>query len=83
MHVFALGKEALSYPRAAIGIAKESGGTYTPVLRPADVMAVVDKVPVVGVDSIQVTNETTGRARFSHAWRLMVSLPRQFPLRRV
>jgi hypothetical protein len=59
VHVFALGKVALSNPRAAVGIAKESGGTYTAVTRPADVLAVVDKVSAVGVDSIQVTNETT------------------------
>jgi hypothetical protein len=58
VHVFALGEEALSQPRAAIGIAGESGGTYTAVTRPADVLAVVDKVSAVGVDSIQVTNET-------------------------
>src|SRR5215831_7151362 len=58
VHVFALGEEALSNPRAAVEIAKESGGTYTAVTRPADVMAVVDKVSAVGVDSIQVTNET-------------------------
>jgi hypothetical protein len=58
IHVFALGKEALSNPRAAFGIAKESGGTYTPVTRPADVLAVVDKLSAVGVESIEVTNET-------------------------
>jgi hypothetical protein len=59
VHVFALGETALSNPRAAVGIAKESGGTYTAVTRPADVLAVVDKVSAVGVDSIEVTNETT------------------------
>ena len=58
IHVFALGEDALSNPRAAVGIARESGGTYTPVSRPADVLAVVDKVSAVGMDSIQVTNET-------------------------
>ena len=58
VHVFALGEEALSNPRAAVGIARESGGTYTAVSRPADVLVVVDKVSAVGVDSIQVTNET-------------------------
>jgi hypothetical protein len=61
VHVFALGEGALSNPRAAVGIAKESGGTYMAVTRPADVMAVVDKVSAVGVDSIQVTNETNGQ----------------------
>jgi hypothetical protein len=58
VHVFALGEEVLSNPRAAAGIATESGGTYTAVTRPADVLAVVDKLSAVGVDSIQVTNET-------------------------
>ena len=58
IHVFALGEEALSNPRAAVGIARESGGTYTAVTRPADVLALVDRISAVGVDSIQVTNET-------------------------
>lgn len=61
VHVFALGEEALSNPRAAVGIAKESGGTYTAVKRPADVLAIVDKVSAVGVNFLHVTNETMGQ----------------------
>ena len=61
VHVFALGDEALSYPRAAIGIARESGGTYTPVIRPADVLAVLESISVVGVDYVQVVNQTMGQ----------------------
>jgi Mg-chelatase subunit ChlD len=61
IHVFALGDEALSYPRAAAGIARESGGTYTPVVRPADVLAVLDNISVVGVEYVQVVNQTTGQ----------------------
>jgi Mg-chelatase subunit ChlD len=61
VHVFALGEEALSYPRAAVGIAKESGGTYTPVLRPADILAVVENISVVGVDYVQIINQTNGQ----------------------
>jgi len=61
VHVFALGEEALSYPRAALGIARESGGTYTPVVRPADVLAVLENISVVGVDYVQVLNQTTGQ----------------------
>jgi von Willebrand factor type A domain-containing protein len=61
VHVFALGEEALSYPRAAIGIAKESGGTYTPVVRPADALAVLENISVVGVDYVQVVNQTIGQ----------------------
>ena len=61
VHVFTLGEEALSFPRAAAGIAKESGGTYIPVTRPADVLAVVENVSVVGVDHVQVVNRTNGQ----------------------
>ena len=61
VHVFALGEEALSYPRAAVGIAKESGGAYTPVVRPADVLAAVENISAVGVDFVQVINQTLGQ----------------------
>jgi hypothetical protein len=61
VHVFALGEEALSYPRAAVGIAKESGGTYTPVSRAGDVLAVVENISVVGVEYVQVVNQTLGQ----------------------
>jgi Mg-chelatase subunit ChlD len=61
IHVFTLGEEALSYPRAAAGVAKQSGGAYVPVSRPADVLAVVENVSVVGVDYVQVINRTTGQ----------------------
>jgi hypothetical protein len=30
-----------------------------PVVRPADILAAIDKISAVGVDSIQVTNGTT------------------------
>lgn len=61
VHVFALGQEALSYPRAAVGIAQESGGIFTPVVRPADILAVLDNISIVGVDYVQVINQTTGQ----------------------
>ena len=61
VHVFALGEEALSYTRAAVGIAHESGGTYTPVSRAADVLAVVENISVVGVEYVQIENQTTGQ----------------------
>jgi Mg-chelatase subunit ChlD len=61
VHVFALGEEALSYTRAAVGIAHESGGTYTPVSRAADVLAVVENISVVGVEYVQTVNQTTGQ----------------------
>jgi hypothetical protein len=44
-----------------VGVARESGGTYTPVTRPADVLAVVENISVVGVDYVQIVNQTTGQ----------------------
>jgi hypothetical protein len=61
VHVFALGEEALSYPRAAVGIAKQSGGTYTPVSRPVDILSVVENISAVGVDYVQIVNHTSGQ----------------------
>jgi hypothetical protein len=61
VHTFALGEEALSQPRAAIGIARESGGKYMPISRPADLLAVVDHVSVAKIDFLQVTNQTIGK----------------------
>ena len=60
VHVFALGEEALSYPRAAVGIAEASGGIFTPVVRAADILAVLENLSVVGVNYLEVVNETTG-----------------------
>jgi len=61
VHVFALGEEALSYPAAAVGIAKESGGIFTPVARAADILSVLENVSVVGVDFVEAVNLTTGQ----------------------
>lgn len=61
IHVFALGEEALSYPRAAVGVAQQSGGVFTPVVRPADILGVLDKISAVGVDYVEVYNQTTGQ----------------------
>jgi len=61
VHVFALGEEALSYPRAAVGIAKQSGGIYTPVSRPVDILSVVENMSAVGVDYVQIVNQTSGQ----------------------
>lgn len=61
VHVFALGEEALSYPAAAVGIARESGGIFTPVARAADILSVLENVSVVGVDYVEAVNMTTGQ----------------------
>jgi Mg-chelatase subunit ChlD len=59
IQVFALGKEVVDYPYAAAGIARESGGTYIPLLRPADLLVAMESVSVVDVHHVQVINQTT------------------------
>ena len=61
IHVFGLGDEVVNFPWAVQGIAKESNGTYTPLSRPADVLAIMDQISVVGVDSVQIVNQTSGQ----------------------
>jgi Mg-chelatase subunit ChlD len=61
IHVFGLGEEVVNFPWAVQGIAKESGGTYTPLARPADVLAIMDQISVVGVDYVQIVNQTSGQ----------------------
>jgi len=61
IHVFGLGDEVVNYPWAVQGIAKESAGTYTPLARPADVLAIMDQISVVGVDFVQIVNQTSGQ----------------------
>jgi Mg-chelatase subunit ChlD len=61
IHVFGLGEEVVNFPWAVQGIAKESAGTYTPLSRPADVLAIMDQISVVGVDFVQIVNQTSGQ----------------------
>jgi len=61
IHVLGLGEEVVNFPWAVQGIAKESGGTYTPLSRPADVLAIMDQISVVGVDFVQIINQTSGQ----------------------
>ncbi|MGH7926724.1 MAG: VWA domain-containing protein [Candidatus Binatia bacterium] len=61
VHVFGLGKEVVDYPYAANGIARESGGAYIPLLRPADLLLAMESISAVDVHSVQVLNQTTGQ----------------------
>jgi Mg-chelatase subunit ChlD len=61
IHVLGLGDEVVNFPWAVEGIAKESNGTYTPLKRPADVLAIMDRISVVGVDYVQIVNQTSGQ----------------------
>ena len=61
VHVFALGREVVDYPFAGTGIARESGGTYIPLVRPADLLVAMESISAVDIHYIQVVNQTTGQ----------------------
>jgi hypothetical protein len=62
VNAFAVGKDALSRPLATVDIARVSGGLFTPVPDPAQLLAVVDAVALPVVQRVTVRNTTTGEA---------------------
>ena len=60
MHTFSLGIEAVSAPYACTQIAKMTGGTFTPIRRPGDIIDVLPKTSFADLDMVLVTNTTTG-----------------------
>ena len=61
IHTFALGIEAVSAPYACTQIARVTGGTFTPLRRPADIIEVLPKTSFADLDMVLVTNTTTGQ----------------------
>jgi hypothetical protein len=61
VHSFCLGPEALSAPMACREAARLTGGIYSPVERPADIVSVLPRTPVGRVELVAVRNATTGR----------------------
>jgi Mg-chelatase subunit ChlD len=61
VHSFCLGPEALSAPMACREAARLTGGTYSPVERPADIVSLLPRTPVGRVELVAVRNATTGR----------------------
>jgi len=61
IHTFALGIEALSAPFACTQIARVTGGTFTPLKRPGDVIEVLPRTSFADLDMVVVTNTTTGQ----------------------
>ncbi len=57
---FGLGQEALEGPVSCVEMASRTGGYFTPLRTPGDVVAVVDHVSFANIESVRVRNETTG-----------------------
>jgi len=61
VHSFCLGPEALSAPVACREAARLTGGTFSSVERPADIVSLLPRTPVGRVDLVAVRNATTGQ----------------------
>lgn len=61
IHTFALGSEALSAPYACTQIARMTGGRFTPLKRPGEIIDVLPKTSFADLDMVLVTNTTTGQ----------------------
>lgn len=59
-HAFAIGPEALAGPVAAVELAARTGGYFTPVRRPGDIVQVVEQVRFSNVESVTLRNLSTG-----------------------
>jgi Mg-chelatase subunit ChlD len=59
IHTFAIGTRALSSPTAALEMAERTGGAFTPVRHPADLLEAVRNV-VLGEPRVSLRNATTG-----------------------
>jgi hypothetical protein len=60
IHSFAIGPEALDGPVAAVEMAARTGGYFTPVRRPADLVEVIEHVSFANIDQVTIQNLTTG-----------------------
>jgi von Willebrand factor type A domain len=60
INTYALGQDALRYPKAATEVARVTLGTYTPVQRPGDIAAILQGVTFASVEDVVVANVTTG-----------------------
>lgn len=61
IHTFALGREALSEPYTVKEVARVTGGRFTPVPDPADILTVLPGINLIDLDRVQLANLTTGQ----------------------
>jgi len=59
VNTFAIGPEALSGPVATVEMAQRTGGSFTPVRNPADIVSMIEGVSLVDLAEIRVRNLTT------------------------
>jgi hypothetical protein len=60
INVYGLGPGAIDYPVAATEVAKVSGGLYTPVRRPGDIVTILSGVSFANIEDVVAVNLTLG-----------------------
>ena len=60
INAYGLGPGAIDYPVAATEMAKVSGGVYTPVRRPGDIVTVLSGVSFANIEDVVAVNLTLG-----------------------
>jgi hypothetical protein len=60
INTYALGPNALSGPYAVTEMARATLGTYTPVLNPGDIVALLQGVSFANIEDVVISNVTTG-----------------------
>ena len=60
VNVYGLGPVAIDYPIAATEMARVTGGLYTPVRRPGDIVALLSGVSFANVEDVVAVNLTLG-----------------------
>ncbi len=58
LNVYGLGPSAIDYPVAATEMAKATGGLYTPVRRPGDIVAMISGVSFANIEDVVAVNLT-------------------------
>jgi hypothetical protein len=61
VHSFAIGREALAGPIATLELSEITGGLFTPVRHPADLVDVVGEVSFANLEGVTLRNRTTER----------------------
>ncbi len=61
IHTFGLGPEAVAAPLACTAVAEATGGRFTPLWDPAQILEVLPRTSLAGVDVVSVRNLTAGR----------------------
>ena len=64
IHSFAIGPDALSGPTATVEMAKVTGGFFTPVREPGDLVEVVENVSFANIESLEIRNVTIDKPAF-------------------